>query len=398
MLVRAPEVGVRLRSNGQVQIAIGRSVVEGGPHTLRVLEACAAPVALSALVRTLEADTRGAADWIDLTGTILRLHEAGVLRDAAGETPALGADPFEFDAAAIHISLLNDRTRTARYLDAIQEVVRPGDVVVEIGTGTGVLAVAAARAGARRVYAIEAGGLGRAAEEVFQANGVADRVTLVTGWSTRIDLPERGDVLVSEILGNDPLSEQVLEATGDALTRLLRPSASLVPRRIAVHGVPVSVPAAVLARHQFTPAAQQAWGGWYGMDFSPLAAVPRPASYTFFVTPADAAGFAALGPPVLLADIDLGRVDAPRIDVTRDAVLDAPGRLNGLFLYFELELSPRVRLSTHPSGAGPAAAWGIPLWLMPDPLDVRAGDRVAVSYTRRVSHAHPTVHVARASD
>ena len=72
------------------------------------------------------------------------------------------------------------------------------------------LAVAAARAGARHVYAIEATPLAHEAREVVRANGLEDRVTVVEGWSTRISLPERASVAVSEILGSDALEERVL--------------------------------------------------------------------------------------------------------------------------------------------------------------------------------------------
>ena len=66
------------------------------------------------------------------------------------------------------VKMLNDRARTDAFIRAIEATVRPGDVVVDLGTGTGVLALAAARAGARRVYAIEASGVGRAARSVFE--------------------------------------------------------------------------------------------------------------------------------------------------------------------------------------------------------------------------------------
>ena len=105
----------------------------------------------------------------------------------------------------MHIAMLNDRRRTASFLAAIRRVVRPGDVVVDVGTGTGVLAIAAAQAGAARVYAVEATGIGKLAEANFRANGLQDRITLVPGWSMQVTLPERADVLVSEVIGKTPL-------------------------------------------------------------------------------------------------------------------------------------------------------------------------------------------------
>ena len=81
--------------------------------------------------------------------------------------------------------MLDDDRRTEAYLAALTKAVRPEDVVLDIGTGTGVLAVAAARAGARHVYAVEATDIADVAERVFTANGVGDRVTLIRGGRPR---------------------------------------------------------------------------------------------------------------------------------------------------------------------------------------------------------------------
>ena len=129
---------------------------------------------------------------------------------------------------------------------------QPDDVVVDIGTGTGVLATGAALAGARRVYAVESSGIAEVAARVFDANGVADRVTLVRERSTSVTLPERGTVLVTETIGNDPLDEQLLEIVADAKQRLLAPGARIIPSAIEIYGIAVDIPRTVLERHVFT--------------------------------------------------------------------------------------------------------------------------------------------------
>jgi predicted RNA methylase len=87
-------------------------------------------------------------------------------------------------ALGLHVALLNDRRRTGA--ETITQVVKPGDVVVDLASGTGILALAAARAGAAHVYAIESTAVGRVAQALFEANGFGDRITLLSGWSTRL--------------------------------------------------------------------------------------------------------------------------------------------------------------------------------------------------------------------
>ncbi|PYJ79683.1 MAG: hypothetical protein DME69_03705 [Verrucomicrobia bacterium] len=108
---------------------------------------------------------------------------------------------FVADTVLFHASMLNDRRRTSSYLASIRDVVKPGDIVVDIGTGTGILAIAAVHAGARHVYAIEEARIARVARALFEANGMTDPITLIRGRSTEVRLPQRADVLICELIG-----------------------------------------------------------------------------------------------------------------------------------------------------------------------------------------------------
>ncbi|HMR10127.1 MAG TPA: 50S ribosomal protein L11 methyltransferase, partial [Polyangiaceae bacterium] len=153
----------------------------------------------------------------------------------------------------IHAAMLGDEVRTLAWLNAVRAQVRPGDVVVDVGTGTGILAVAAVQAGARHVYALEASSCIGAARALIDANGVADRVTLIRGWSTALELPERADVLVSEILDDDPFGEGILEVTADSWQRHLKPDARQLPRALTLYGQLVEMDEETLRTHTWTP-------------------------------------------------------------------------------------------------------------------------------------------------
>ncbi|HEX5870426.1 MAG TPA: 50S ribosomal protein L11 methyltransferase [Longimicrobium sp.] len=281
----------------------------------------------------------------------------------------------------LHTRMLNDQPRTQRFLSAIAEVVRPGDVVVDLGTGTGILAMAAARAGARKVYAIEAGPVGPVARKLFAANGLADRIELVEGYSTDIDLPERADVLVTETFGNSPLSEEVLEIVVDARKRLLKPDARVVPGSVRVFGTPVMVPPGELGQFVFTPECLEQWQRWYGIDFTPLGSVDRNALLTHWLDREKVADWKPLAPTAPLIDIDLTALSDARVHGTADVPVHGSGVLSGIAVHFDLRLSPGVSHSTDAWQSGPDNHWLVPIYFFVEPMDVRAGDVLRLSYS-----------------
>ena len=381
LLQRLPELRLQLLSDGGVRVNTGDRSVLCGPHALALLDAFQDATPLQSALDVLEARAAGAHDWVELMDTLEALHRAGVLVDAAAPEPTLAGAGF--DAAAIHVAMLNDRARTDAFLAGIAQTVRSGDVVVDLGTGTGVLALAAARAGARRVYAIEAGRIGEAARRLFQANGVADRVTLVPGWSTRVSLPERADVLVSEVIGNDPFAEGACELVADAQRRLLKPRARMVPRRLRVFGLPVSLPARLLRRPSFPVAALRRWRSWYGFDFMPLRDLPQAPAKVLYVDPYRARRWPALGPPVSLADVNLLRLPQRPLRVRRRARATRNGRLDGVLVSFELQLGSQATLATHPGHVRRDNHWSCPLWRVPEQPIVRRGDTLTITYERQ---------------
>ena len=133
-----------------------------------------------------------------------------------------------------HLSMLHDVARMDSFRRAINATVQPGDVVVDIGCGTGVLSFMACEAGAGKVYAIEGGPVIDVARELAVANGFADRIEFLSGWSIDVGLPEQADVLISETIGNAGLDEGIVAWTCDARKRLLRPGAALLPQRLRV--------------------------------------------------------------------------------------------------------------------------------------------------------------------
>lgn len=385
LLQRVPGLTVHLAARDEMEIRHQRKVTRCGRHGLALLDVFARPKTLQEALNLLRPQVRGVQDWMELIHTARVFQREGVLLEEGAIAEEQQLDGAGFDNAAIHIAMLNDRTRTQLFLEAIRKVVRPGDVVLDIGTGTGILAAAAAQAGARHVYAVEAGGISKIARQVFAANGLEERVTVIEGWSSEITLPVRADVLVTETLGNKPFSEGILELVRDARKRLLTPEARIIPNLVRMYGVPVAIPRAEWNRWTITPQHTTQWAEWYGVDLSPFAAA-RPAAQTeLLARPSQAREWKPLSEPFLLAEVALGEFEAMPGLVDLQVSAQSTGAAYGVLAYFELELAPGLRLSTNPARADDGCHWRNPVWLFSEPVPLASGKTFRVQF----HHAAP---------
>ncbi|CAI5942973.1 unnamed protein product [Closterium sp. NIES-64] len=112
----------------------------------------------------------------------------------------------------------------------------PAQVVLDVGTGSGILAIWAAQAGARRVYAVEATDMAQHATTLARANGVADRVTVLQESMEDVQLPEKVDVIISEWMGYFLVRESMLDSVLVARDRWLKPGGSLCVRVLGPRG------------------------------------------------------------------------------------------------------------------------------------------------------------------
>jgi len=127
--------------------------------------------------------------------------------------------------------MIADRVRMDPYAYALKAAIRPDSIVLDIGAATGIHALLACKFGARHVYAIESNVAIHLAREVAQANGYGDRITFIHDLSTRVTLPERADVIVSDLRGVLPLFGEHIATVVDARKRHLAPGGTLIPKR-----------------------------------------------------------------------------------------------------------------------------------------------------------------------
>ena len=127
--------------------------------------------------------------------------------------------------------MIADSVRIGPYTQAIEATVRPGNVVVDLGSGPGYFALIACRAGARRVYAIDLAEIVEFGRTFATANSFTDRIEFLQGDSRHIQLPERADVIVSDVRGALPLSGHSMVSLEDARQRFLADGGIMIPQR-----------------------------------------------------------------------------------------------------------------------------------------------------------------------
>jgi len=285
-----------------------------------------------------------AAQGILLDQLLGRLAEAGLLASEHDDEEPYFAG---YAHPAVHRTMLQDESRTIAFRQALEEVVSPGDVVCDLGAGSGILSLFAAQAGAERVHALEASPLADAVVEIVARNDQSDVIQVHRGLGEDIELGEQVDVLVSEWLGHFVSTEGMWASVAKLRDRSLKPGGAIVPSRVTWYLAPVG-----------PELLEEGPGYWdaprYGYDLSPLKAeeVSRLQSEVRVIL----AG-ALLCPGLPLAELDCTQAgpDEAWIDVELTFRAERDGPLTGFCGWFDAQLSPGVLLDTSPSA--PLTHW-----------------------------------------
>jgi hypothetical protein len=343
----------------RLELLLGGRITRQPLDVLAVLAAIRSGATLRAVLDRLGRDATGPLDWIETSARVAELIDFGAVRANAAATGRDGA-PLRDRDIGMHIELLDDGERADAYLQAIAANVAPGDVVVDLGSGTGILALAAARAGARRIYAIEASGFAGLVEASARRNGYGDRIVVLGDWSQRVVVPEPADVLVAEIIGNDPLGEGVLRFMPDAARRFLKPGGRVLPERLRVFATLVAMPHDALLEHCVGRPRLERWQARYGFDFSDLDLRCADRLRRGYRRDDELRRWPVLCPSVELFDLAIAAQWPAEASSRR--LLRQVGAADevALVLHFEITFPGGTRLSTDP-WRGVAGSWRSPV-------------------------------------
>ncbi len=269
-------------------------------------------------------------------------------------------------------AMIADTVRMEAYAAALKAAVRPGGVVLDIGTGTGMMALLACRLGARRVYALEPSEAIHLARQAARDSGMDDRIEFIQALSTEVTLPERADVIVSDLRTVLPPFQSHVAAIADARERLLAPGGVLIPRADVLCAAPVEAPETYAKMVDVW--TEQA----HGFD---LRALRRVAENSWTKVE-------VLRPGQLLASartwvvMDYTRITEPNLRGRLAWPAEREGTAHGFAMWFDAQLAEGIGFSTGPHA--PTTVYGRGFFPFPRPVPLRPGDEVAVEVDARL--------------
>jgi len=269
-------------------------------------------------------------------------------------------------------AMIADKGRMDPYVMALRDAVAHDSIVMDIGTGTGVFALLACHFGARHVYAIEPNDAIQVGRELAAANGFSKKITFIQALSNKITLPEKANIIISDMRGMLPLCAHHLPAIIDARQRHLARAGSLIPSqdimRVAL------IEAADLYQRYAAP-----WNGnKFGID---MQATMRWVKNSFWT---DRVGKDSkdskeriVGEPKTWVTLDYQTLESPNVVGEVVWQLKQPATVHGIRVWFDTVLAEGVGFSNAPDQT--ELIYGSLFFPWPEPVAVGDGDTVSIS-------------------
>ncbi len=269
-----------------------------------------------------------------------------------------------------HCGYLTDATRQQRFQEALAQVVRLGDTVVDVGSGFGILGLLCLKAGASHVWGIDRTEAAEIARETMRRAGLQSRYTCIQDDSRRAILPERVDLIICDHVGNFGFDYGIVEIIGDARRRLLKPGGRIVPERVMPQIAAVQSPA--------LRALADVWTSEQVLEeFHWIRELGVNAKHHYNFVRADVASSEEC-----LGSIDLRTESREHMAFSAVLKVTRDGDLDGLGGWFSCQIVEDVWMTNSPMAPDPIKRCQVFLPFA-QPLAVRAGDALAVSVSAR---------------
>ncbi len=269
-----------------------------------------------------------------------------------------------------HYSYLSDRVKIETYRAAIDRLVRPEHIVLDLGCGSGLLGLMALRAGASKVLFVEEGAVIEVARRAVAEAGFADKAEFFKANSLKLSLLEQVDVVVCDHIGHFGFDYGILGLLADARQRYLKPDGTIVPAELDLQLAPVESVACRKFVSQWRDGSVPDEFGWVGSN----AANTKHS--------AELSGQDLLADAATLTSIELGAEAAPYLSWNAGFSCARDGTLDGVAGWFDCRLFDDVRMTNSPLAE---ERLNRPQAFLPleTPVAVTAGERIEVTVMLR---------------
>ncbi|NJK35335.1 MAG: tetratricopeptide repeat protein [Oscillatoriales cyanobacterium SM2_2_1] len=285
-----------------------------------------------------------------------------------------------------HFPMMNDEKRNHAYDQALRKAIRPDSHVLDIGSGSGLLAMMAARAGAALTTTCEKVlPVARMAEKIIAANGLGDRIRVHAKVSHELhigtDLPRRANILVSEIFDVGLLAEHAIPAIQHARSHLLTEDAQILPCAATVYGALLESEALYYEDRVSTAA---------GFDVSLFNTFSS--RYTYLQHHLRHFPHRLLSAPVPVFEFDFTQT-IPPAQKELHIPIHTTGTCHGLVFWFRLWLDAEIHIDTSP--LLPDTCWmqAIQLWRSPPMSQSESPHTVTANQVIPILATHNTTYI-----
>ncbi|KAL5836082.1 hypothetical protein ACOSQ4_015579 [Xanthoceras sorbifolium] len=330
--------------------------------------------------------------------------EAGV---GGGATVDKGVDFAQYFCTYAFLyhqkEMLSDRVRMDAYYNAIFQNKHhfQGKTVLDVGTGSGILAIWSAQAGARKVYAVEATKMTEHARTLVAANNLQDVVEVIEGSMEEVTLPEKVDVIISEWMGYFLLRESMFDSVICARDRWLKPTGVMYPSHARMWMAPIRSGLGDKKINDYEGAMDD-WYSFvketktvYGVDMSVLTKPFSEEQKKYYLQTSMWSNLhpqQVIGTAAAVKEIDCSTATVDDILKVRSTILSSITggctRLCGFGGWFDVHFrgskedpaQKEIELTTAPS-IDNGTHWGQQVFLFYPPISVSEGDNLNVSFS-----------------
>ncbi|MCC7001960.1 MAG: hypothetical protein IT357_07375 [Gemmatimonadaceae bacterium] len=274
-----------------------------------------------------------------------------------------------------YLAMVDDPRRTSAYIAALRATVRPGDHVLELGTGFGFFAVHAALAGAAHVWAIEPNDAVALGPALAAQHGVGDRITFLQRRAEQITLPNLADVLLEDLRGVFPLMGARSGILADARARLLRTDARHIALRDHLVIAPCAAAHVTSARETAHDASNDA--SHHASHHAPLDLTTIRARAAQGWQRVRASALRPLAASARWATLELTAAIPTDVRGTVQVTVTQDGALQGLGGWFDAELAGGASFGSGPEAG--ASVYDCAWFPLERTVPVRVGDGIAIA-------------------